>query len=163
MFAPPKPAAAAEHLFKFRKVAKERLQHVIGAVHEHRAVFISHRQRLLIRQRECFGGRVVGHIPARRLIHQPFARASCIRARLRGHLLRRQRSGAGHRLVQAESFAKDKQRHTECRPKIANRPPHEFLQSCFVDGHAHLALVEHPQTTDESYCTSPGQWTARRR
>ena len=84
---------------------------------------------------------VVGHVAARRLVAQPLADVALGRARAFGHLLRAQRPGAGHRLVQAELLPDQHQRRADDRPHVGDRLAHERFEPGLVNlSSTHLCL-----------------------
>ncbi len=100
---------------------------------EARAALLRQRHGLFRWQRESVRRRVVGHIAARGLRRKPLPNVTRKCAGLFRELFRRQRPGAGHRLVEPEFIAQENQCRVESRTHVAHCLPHKRVQLRFVD------------------------------
>ena len=98
-----------------------------------RHVGVEQHERVLGRQREALGRRIVGHVAAGGLRRQPLAHVAFARAGARGELCRRQRARAGHRPVQAELVADHDESSVERGADVLNHLPEERLDLCPVE------------------------------
>ena len=133
VLAPGHAAAGLEQRGDSRGSPHRRQDDLEAATHRGWRVVGGKRQRLLRREVEPLGLWVVLHVPASRLIDQPFAQIPLYKAGLRGQLLRIDRPGLGHRLVQPELVANRGQRDAAGAPEIAHDFAEERHQFRFVD------------------------------
>ena len=133
MLAPGDALAGAEGLERLRLVEPHRRRHVPGVRDVDRAVLVGQHHRLLGQEFVGVAHAVIGDIAAGRLRVQPFAHVALGAAGPRGDFLGAQRSGAGHRLVEAELAAEADHHAGIAGRQVADGARGEGLEPRLVD------------------------------
>src|SRR5271155_2611865 len=125
--------AGAKSLRDFRLVLEAGAEQLEKAGEKNGTLLVGERHRLLRRQRELRGRRVVADESSSRLSRKPFADVSLRCIGFRGELGGGHRSGAGHRLVESQFVADEDERGVHRRSHFTDGFHHEFVELRFVD------------------------------
>ena len=135
VLAPIESAAGAKVFDHPRLGLEQRRNHFPRARNEIGAILIGQCRRLLGRQGVFIALRVIGDIPARGLIAEPFANIALRRTGLPRQIGDGHRAGTRHRFIKSELVADQREHGAHRSADVSHRLPKKRLHPRFVDWH----------------------------